>query len=105
MQGGPAKAAYRAGTLPARFEGQGWPPHSPVSGPCLAGLFPSLSPLRLGVCPKCGLCVSPSISASGQVPWAFIGCLGPGQVHPGVSIETADPGCEFLVLENPVWWL
>lgn len=31
--------------------------------------------------------------------------LGPGQTHPRVSIETADPGCEFLVLENPMWWL
>lgn len=36
---------------------------------------------------------------------ASVGCLGPGQTHPGVSIETADPGCEFLVLENPMWWL
>lgn len=56
-------------------------------------------------CPKCGLCVSPSIPVSGQVPWGLIGYLGLGQAHPGVSIETADPGCEFLVLENPVWWL
>lgn len=36
---------------------------------------------------------------------ASVGSLGPGQTHPGVSIETADPGCEFLVLENPMWWL
>lgn len=55
-----------------------------------------LVPLVL-FCPKCGLCVSPSIPVSGQVPWGLIGWLGPGQAHPGVSIETADPGCEFLV--------
>lgn len=46
-----------------------------------------------------------SIPVSGQVPWGLIGCLGPGQAHPGVSIETAGPGCEFLVLEKPAWWL
>lgn len=85
-----------AETLQARFAGQGWVP--------LAALL-ALSFLQLGVCPKCGLCVSPSIPVSGQVPWGLIGCLGPGQAHPGVSIETADPGCEFLVLEKPVWWL
>lgn len=95
MQGGPARATYRG----RNFTGQGWLPQR------LWLACSSLSFLQLGVCPKCGLCVYPSIPVSGQVPWGLTGCLGPGQTHPGVSIETADPGCEFLVLEKPAWWL
>lgn len=64
---------------------------------CPAGR-PTPSALLVGVSPMCGLCVS--LISFGLWP-ASVGCLGPGQAHPGVSIETADPGCEFLVLENP----
>lgn len=102
MRGGPAKAALcGAGTpVPPSAGSAGLSRPLRLHWP-LACLFPSVCP-ALGVSPTCDLCVSPSLSISGQAPCASVGCLGPGQTHPGVSIETADPGCEFLVLENPM---
>lgn len=74
----------------------------PVSGPALGQTYSFRLLCNLVPVPHVAF-VSLHLSVSGQVPWASIGSLGPGQAHPGVSIETADPGCESLVLENPVW--
>lgn len=67
----------------------------------LAGLFRSVCPASWCSSHVWSLCLSIPF---GLGP-ASAGCLGPGQTHPGVSIETAGRGCEFLVLENPMWCL
>lgn len=99
MQGIPTKATSRG-----RNSAPGLQVRAPSLWATPGWLVPFSLFCNLVSVPSVAFCVAPSIPASGQVPWGFISCLGSGQAHPGVSIETADPGCEFLVLENPVWW-